>query len=553
MKLPPAGAVHDQREIDAVVEVLRTSQLDIGEAAAEMERRTAALLAKQHGVMVNSGSSALRLAIDLLRLEPGDEVITSPLTFSTDIAPLVQSGLIPVFVDVDPASYQIDPTGIEAMIGPRTKAILVPNLCGNVPDWDAIRTTLRRPRLRAEDSCDVLDSWLRGTRTGTRSDLSVTSFARSHAITAGGNGGMVGVDDEDLLDQCVSQRRWGRRSESYLFGSRRGETARFGELADGTPYDLIFVFDSIGYNFEPSEIGAAYGLVQLDKLPQFNGQRRANWTQLDETVATLPGVGRSHTTDGAAETTWMRACVTVEDDAPWTRSELQDLLEARGVATRMVWTGNVLRQPGFAAIEHRQPEAGLPNCDHLMDHALSLPIHHGMDESHMTYICDQLREVADLVGRRDEVLVGVLALQRPRSRPKDRADLAAEKSLDSCCVSNVCSIVFRAWHRRMAWLLLRSTTPTTGPSAHSWLDWPTSHRCSTVGSPTRPSVNARAPRSCWPGPSTGWRQHWPRWPGPRRTGSTTPATGPGRWANGCAPAPSSTDHAPTPCSTSTQG
>ncbi|MBX3314723.1 MAG: DegT/DnrJ/EryC1/StrS family aminotransferase [Actinobacteria bacterium] len=396
MKLPPAGAVHDQREIDAVVEVLRTSQLDIGDAVAEMERRTAELLAKQHGVMVNSGSSALRLAIDLLRLEPGDEVITSPLTFSTDIAPLVHSGLVPVFVDVDVASYQIDPAGIEAMIGPRTKAILVPNLCGNVPDWDAIRAIADAHGLQViEDSCDVLDSWLRGTRTGTRSDISVTSFARSHAITAGGNGGMVGVDDMDLLDQCVSQRRWGRRSESYLFGSRRGETARFGELADGTPYDLIFVFDSIGYNFEPSEIGAAYGLVQLDKLPDFNGQRRANWAQLDETVATLPGVGRSRTTEGA-ETTWMRACFTVEADAPWTRSELQDLLEARGVATRMVWTGNVLRQPGFAGIEHRAPEGGLPNCDHLMDHALSLPIHHGMDSSHMTYICDQLREVADL-------------------------------------------------------------------------------------------------------------------------------------------------------------
>src|SRR4051812_8203758 len=157
--------------------------------------------------MVNSGSSALRLAIDLLRLEAGDEIITSPLTFSTDIAPMVQSGLVPVFVDVDPETYQIDVDGIEAMIGPRTKAILVPNLCGNVPDWDAIRATADAHGLAVlEDSCDVLDSWLRGTRTGARSDISVTSFARSHAITAGGTGGMVGIDDVDLLDQCVSQR-----------------------------------------------------------------------------------------------------------------------------------------------------------------------------------------------------------------------------------------------------------------------------------------------------------------------------------------------------------
>src|SRR4051812_45758114 len=137
--------------------------------------------------MVNSGSSALRLAIDLLRLEPGDEVITSPLTFSTDIAPLVQSGLIPVFVDVDPATYQIDVTKIEEMVGPRTRAILVPNLCGNVPDWDAIRRIADEHDLQIiEDSCDVLDSYLNGTRTGTRSDITVTSFARSHAMTAGG-------------------------------------------------------------------------------------------------------------------------------------------------------------------------------------------------------------------------------------------------------------------------------------------------------------------------------------------------------------------------------
>jgi len=391
MKLPPAGAVHDEREIEAVMAVLTGGgQLDIGPAVAEFERRTATLLAKQHGVMVNSGSSALRLAIDLLRLEPGDEIITSPLTFSTDIAPMVQSGLIPVFVDVDPATYQIDVSKIAAMIGPRTKAILVPNLCGNVADWDAIRSIADEHDLQVvEDSCDVLDSYLHGTRTGTRSDISVTSFARSHAMTAGGNGGLVGMDDLDLLDQCVSQRRWGRRSESYLFGSRKGQTDRFSNLADGTPYDLVFVFDSIGYNFEPSEIGAAYGLVQLDKLAAFNQQRRDNWQRLDDFFAGFEGVGRSITTPGA-DTTWMRSCFTIDEDAGFDRTHAQEFLEARGVATRMVWTGNILRQPGFSAIAHRAPEDGLPNCDYLMDHALSLPIHHGMNADHMGFICEQL-------------------------------------------------------------------------------------------------------------------------------------------------------------------
>lgn len=401
MELPPAGAVHDQREIDAVVEVLRNSTLDIGPAVAEMERRTAELLAKRHGVMVNSGSSALRLAIDLLHLQPGDEIVTSPLTFSTDVAPMVQSGIVPVFVDVDETTYQIDANRIEEMIGPRTKAVLVPNLCGNVPDWDAIRDIADRHGLAVvEDSCDVLDSWLRGTRTGERSDITVTSFARTHAITAAGNGGMVGVNDDALLDECVTLRRWGRRSEPFLFGSERGRHERFGALADGTPYDLIFVFDSLGYNFEPSEIGAAYGLVQLDKLDEFNGQRRDNWQRLHDHFAHREGEGIAQgITQPDALTTWMRFCFTIPEDAPMSRNDVQAFLEARGVSTRMVWTGNILRQPGFSGIERREPPTGLPACDRLMDRALSLPVYHGLDADHMGYICAQLDDLFTELGR----------------------------------------------------------------------------------------------------------------------------------------------------------
>jgi dTDP-4-amino-4,6-dideoxygalactose transaminase len=304
---------------------------------------------------------------------------------------MVQSGIVPVFVDVEPDSYQIDPAGIAEMVGPRTKAVVVPNLCGNVPDWDAIRSVADDHGLRVvEDSCDVLDSWLRGSRTGTRSDISVTSFARSHAMTAGGNGGLVGVDDEAWLDRCLSLRRWGRRSESYLFGSRRGGgQPRFGELADGTPYDMVFVFDSIGYNFEPSELGAAYGLVQLRKLERFNGQRQANWQRLDDFLAARGGVTTGRTTEDA-RTTWMRFCFALDEDAPFTRTEAQEFLGERGIETRMVWTGNILRQPGFAKIGHRAPAGGLPNCDRVMDRALSLPIHHGLDADHMGFVCEQL-------------------------------------------------------------------------------------------------------------------------------------------------------------------
>ena len=196
MDLPPAGASHDEREIEAVIRVLKENPtLDLGNEVLNLEIRVSDLLAKSHGVMVNSGSSALRLAIDLLRLQPGDEIITSPLTFSTDIAPMVQSGIVPVFVDIEPDTYQIDANAIEKMISSQTKAILTPNLCGNCPDWDAIRSIADEHGLKVvEDSCDVLDSWQQGKRTGTRSHISVTSFARSHAMTAAGTGGMVGID-----------------------------------------------------------------------------------------------------------------------------------------------------------------------------------------------------------------------------------------------------------------------------------------------------------------------------------------------------------------------
>lgn len=398
MKLPPAGGIHDDEEIEAVVQVLRTSNLEIGESVAALEAGVATLLAKRHGVMVNSGSSALRLAIDLLGLEPGDEIITSPLTFSTDVAPMAQSGLVPAFVDITPDTYQIDPEGIAGMIGPRTKAILVPNLCGNVPDWDAIRAVADEHGLKVvEDSCDVLDSWLRDERTGTRSDISVTSFARSHAITAGGTGGMVGVDDDELHDRCLSLRRWGRRSESFLFGSQVGQRQRYGELADGTEYDMVFVFDTIGYNFEPSELGAAYGLVQLGKLGRFNGQRQANWQRLDDVLAGRAGVTPGRTTDGA-RTTWMRYCLAIDDDAPFTRRQVQEFLGQRHVETRMVWTGNIIRQPGFAKIAHRVPDRGLPNCDRVMDRAICLPIHHGLNRDHMDYIGDQLAALFEHYG-----------------------------------------------------------------------------------------------------------------------------------------------------------
>jgi CDP-6-deoxy-D-xylo-4-hexulose-3-dehydrase len=390
-KVTEAGPVHDEREIEAVLDVLRNGNLDLGPKVEEFERRGAELLAKRHGVMVNSGTSAIWLAVDLLGCEPGDEVITSPLTFSSDVAPLVRSQIIPAFVDVEADTYQIDVSKIEDMIGPRTKAILAPNLVGNCPDWDAIRAIAdRHGLLVVEDTCDVLDTWLRGRRTGERADIVCTSFARTHSMTAAGNGGLIAMDDADWFDQTLVRRRWGRRSETYLFGSRRGETERFGPLVDGTPYDLIFVFDDMGYNFEPSEIMAAYGLVQMDKLAEFNQRRRDTMAKLDAALAGHDDkVVRPRTTDGL-ETTWMRYPFLLADGID--RTAVQTFFEERNLATRMVWTGNILRQPGFRDIPHRAPAHGLPECDRVMDRALTLPLHHGLTSDDVGHMVESVEE-----------------------------------------------------------------------------------------------------------------------------------------------------------------
>jgi CDP-6-deoxy-D-xylo-4-hexulose-3-dehydrase len=242
-----AGSVHDEREIEAVVEVLRggPTSMRIGKNVKAMERRIADLFEKKRGVMCNSGSSALYLAYEAIDLQPGDEIVTSAVTFSTDVAPVVRKGAVPVFVDVTPDTFQIDVNRIAEMITPKTRAIMAPNLIGNCPDWDVIRGIADEHNLLViEDSCDALGQTLRGPPTGTRADISLTSFALSHIITAAGTGGMVCFDNDQLADRALLFRRWGRRSELQLFGSLKGKENRFfSALDDGLEYDNIFIFD----------------------------------------------------------------------------------------------------------------------------------------------------------------------------------------------------------------------------------------------------------------------------------------------------------------------
>jgi CDP-4-dehydro-6-deoxyglucose reductase, E1 len=385
-----AGSVHDEREIDAVVAVLRggPQALRIGKHVRAFERGVAELFGKRRGVMCNSGSSALYLAVELLGLQPGDEIITAAVTFSTDLAPIVRAGLVPVFVDVEADTYNVDVAAIEEMIGPRTRAILVPNLIGNVPDWDRIRAIADAHGLQViEDSCDALGSTLRGTPTGTRSDISVTSFALSHIITAAGTGGMVCLDDDALVDRCLLLRRWGRRSETQIYGSRKGVDARFFSSIDGDiEYDNLFIFDEIGWNFEPAELSAAFGLVQLEKLPDNLAKRKHNFAHLTQLFGQRRDVFVLPRTTPEVDTAWHMFPVLIRPDSGVTRGAFQEHMEHAGIDTRMVWTGNVLRQPAFKGIAHRAPEAGLPNADRVMEQGLILPSNHSLSDDDLDYI-----------------------------------------------------------------------------------------------------------------------------------------------------------------------
>ena len=393
-----AASVHDEAEINAVVEVLRDPRgLWVGKRVNAMERAVAALFGKDAGVMVNSGSSALYLAVELLGAQPGDEVIGSAVTFSTDIAPIVRAGLVPVFVDVEPDTYVVDVDQIETMITDRTRALLIPNLIGNVPDWDAIRTIADHHGIAViEDSCDALGAVLRGTPSGSRSDFSVTSFASSHIITCGGGGGMLLVNEPALRDRALLLRRWGRRSELHFFGSKRRDR-NFWEDLDGIDYDNQFIFDELAWNFEPSEMGAAFGLEQLKKLPDNLLRRQRNFNLYNEFFGQHEDCFVVPRQLPEVDTAWLCYPLTIRPDAGFDRPAMQAFLDGHGVETRTVWTGNATRQPMLKGVDYRTPARGLSVADRIMEAGIVLPSNHGMSDDDISFVTGQ---VADFLASR---------------------------------------------------------------------------------------------------------------------------------------------------------
>ncbi len=384
MHVPYAKSVHGEEEIEAVINVLRTST-QMGEHVREFEREVADRFQKKFGIMVNSGTSANYLAVELLGLSPGSEVITPVLTFSTTVAPLVKAGLVPNFVDIAESTYNIDVTKIEEALGSKTKAIMIPNLIGNMPDWDVIQDIAKRHDLMViEDSCDTLGALLRGTSTGIRSDICTTSFYGSHIINCAGNGGMVCLNDEDLARKALLLRSWGR-SSSLFVDSEKIEN-RFDVELDGIPYDKKFVFEEIGYNFEPSELGAAFGLVQLERLENNIDLRIAHFEAHRKFFADYEDWFVLPNQQPGSRTGWLAFPMAIRESVPFTRQELQTVFEQHSIQTRTVFTGNILRQPGYKHIERVENSDGYPVADAVTRGGFLIGCHQGLDQTAMDYI-----------------------------------------------------------------------------------------------------------------------------------------------------------------------
>jgi CDP-6-deoxy-D-xylo-4-hexulose-3-dehydrase len=391
LRVPYGQAVYGEEEIDAVVAALRSST-QMGQHVHLMEEGVSKLFQKKFGIMVNSGSSANYLAIEILDLPEGSEVITPALTFSTTVAPLVRNGLVPAFVDVEESTYNIDVNKIEQMINENTRALMIPNLLGNLPDWSAIHEIAKKYNLiTIEDSADTLGATIDHLPAGRFVDISTTSFYGSHVINCAGNGGMLCVNDETLKNRAKLLRSWGR-SSSLFMDSEKIEN-RFNVSLGDISYDAKFVFEKFGYNLEPSEIGAAFGLVQLEKLEN-NIDLRSHWFEAHqkffsghEDLFILPKQLTS------CRTGWLAYPIIVRDQAPFNRTELQIFLEKRNIQTRTVFTGNILRQPCFTNsknVRFKRPKEELTFSDQVMRGGMLLACHHGLNQEQVDHIHDSI-------------------------------------------------------------------------------------------------------------------------------------------------------------------
>ncbi len=376
-KISYAKTVYGKEEIEAVVKCLREST-QMGVYSREFEKKIANLFSKKHCLYVNSGSSALYIGIEALDFPPNSEVITPALTFSTTVGCLIKNNLIPVFADVEELTYCIDISQIEPLINEKTVAILAPNLLGNLCDWKSIREIANKYNLIViEDSADTLGGEIDNKPAGVFTDMSITSFYGSHIINCAGNGGALAINDSKVMERSKLLRSWGRSSSLFDEDSESIDN-RFNINLDGIDYDAKFVFEKIGYNLEGSEIGAAFGLIQLKKLIENIKIRKDNFRKQVEFFKSYEIFFKTPLEKSNHYSGWLAFPVIINEDAPFKRKDFQIFLEKNNIQTRVVFTGNITRQPMMKGVSFKKTDQGLKNSDQIMQRGVLLPLHHGM-------------------------------------------------------------------------------------------------------------------------------------------------------------------------------
>ncbi len=389
------GRVYDERELQSAVEAVLDFWLTDGPRVETFSERLGQYVGLKRILTVNSGSSANLVAMTTLRsrqlahpLETGDEVITPAATFPTCVAPIVQNQLMPVFVDCKVGTYNIDVDLLEAALSQKTRAVFVPHILGNPVEMDRVMDFAQAHDLYViEDTCDALGSRYDGVSCGAFGHLATFSFYPAHHITTG-EGGAVGTNDAKLYHIAHSIRDWGRDCWCDHKSHRDGECRqRFDwEIPGlGEPYDHRYYFTEIGYNLKMTDIQAAIGLPQLDKLPDFVAARKHNFTVLYEGLTRYADYLVLPVWSPKADPAWFAFTIAVRENAPFTRRDLNDYLRERKVETRYLFAGNILHQPGYRDIPHRVATP-MPETERVLKSAFFIGVYPGMDDARLAYI-----------------------------------------------------------------------------------------------------------------------------------------------------------------------
>ena len=389
-------------DLCAVVDSALDCWFTTGRFAEEFERKLARFVGVRCASLVNSGSSANLLAISALtspklgerRLKPGDEVITVAAGFPTTVNPILQNQLVPVFVDVTVPTYEIDVSQLEAARSEKTKAIIIAHTLGNVFDLDAVTAFAKKHDLwLIEDCCDALGSTWKGRRVGTFGDIATVSFYPAHHITLG-EGGAVLTDQPNLQVLIESFRDWGRDCWCHT-GKDNTCGKRFEWQLGGLPcgYDHKYTFSHVGYNLKATDLQAALGVSQIEKLPFFIERRKENFRRLYEAIKHLEEFFLLPEATAGSDPAWFGFPIGIREGAPFTREDLIRTLDAQKIGTRLLFGGNLLRQPAYESCEYRTV-GQLPNTDFVMNNVFWIGVYPGLTAPMLDFVADTISNFA---------------------------------------------------------------------------------------------------------------------------------------------------------------